>query len=187
MTTPETFLATQPESYIAYAPHGPGLECAVTYFVDDKHVYGWFIGFKDYVFPAAYFKLENFFSREDTIFYATDSSDVYGGWRYNYSKSQPDLDKPVPIEDEICHKLGQLEDAFANEWLWFRGDAGSEQEAAAYEKDEIAVQDVNVKHRKLGKLKKAGPIWTFESHGLNLDIVDYLALRWPLDYGKEER
>jgi hypothetical protein len=185
MSTPESFLATQPESYIAYAPRGPGLECAVTYFVEGNDVYGWFIGFKDYAYPSAYFRLENFFSARDTIFYATEGSDVYGGWRYVYSRPEPRLDKPVAIDDAICHKLDQLEDAFANEWLWLRGDPGSAAEAKAYEQDEIAVQDVNVRHRKLGRLKKESPMWTWESHGLNLDIVEYLAAHWPLEYGRE--
>jgi hypothetical protein len=91
----------------------------------------------------------------------------------------------VAIDDAICHKLDQLEDAFANEWLWLRGDPGSAAEAKAYEQDEIAVQDVNVRHRKLGRLKKESPMWTWESHGLNLDIVEYLAAHWPLEYGRE--
>ena len=66
MTTPESYLATQPEAYIAYAPRGPGLECAVTYFVHGDDVYGWWIGFKDYNYPSAFFKLENFFADADT-------------------------------------------------------------------------------------------------------------------------
>jgi hypothetical protein len=185
MTTPESYLATQPEAYIAYAPRGPGLECAVTYFVQGRDVYGWWIGFKDYTYPSAFFKLENFFADADTIFYASEGSDVYGGWRYQYSRSRPELDRPIPIDDDICHKLDQLQDAFANEWLWLKGDPDSAQESAAYAQDELAVEDVNVKHHRLGKLKKEAPVWTHESHGLNLDIVEYLSARWPLDYGKE--
>jgi hypothetical protein len=185
MTTPETFLATQPEVYIAYAPRGPGLECAVTYFVQGDDVYGWWIGFQDYAFPSAFFKLENFFSPGETTFYATDGSDIYGGWRYQYSRAQPKLDEPLAADDEICHKLDQLQDAFTNEWLWVKGDPDSAEESAAYSQDEIAVQDVNVKHRRLGKLSKDSAVWTFESHGLNLDILDYLATHWPLEYGRE--
>lgn len=185
MNTPESYLATQPESYIAYAPHGPGLECAVTYFVEGDDVYGWFIGFKDYAFPTAYFKLEDFFSTREAIFYATEGSDIYGGWRHIYSRRETKLDKPVRVDDDVCHKLDQMQDAFANEWLWLRGDPDNEAEANAYEQAEIAVQDVNIRHRKLGRLNKTGPVWTFESHGLNLDIVEYLSTRWPLDYGRE--
>lgn len=185
MTTPETFLATQPEVYIAYAPRGPGLECAVTYFVQGQDVYGWWIGFKDYAFPSAFFKLEEFFSPSDTIFYATEGTDIYGGWRYQYSRRHPELDAPLAVDDEICHKLDQLQDAFANEWLWIKGDPDSVEEEAAYARDEIAVQDVNIKHGRLGKLRTDSAVWTFESHGLNLDILDYLAMHWPLDYGRE--
>jgi hypothetical protein len=185
MTTPERYLATQPEAYIAYAPRGPGLECAVTYFVQGDDVYGWWIGFKDYAYPSAFFKLERFFADADTIFYSTDGSDVYGGWCYQYSRDHPELGKPVPIDDEVCHKLDQLQDAFANEWLWLKGDPDSAEESAAYARDELAVEDVNLKHRRLGKLKKDAPVWTYESHGLNLDILEYLSTRWPLDYGQE--
>lgn len=186
MSAPEAFLATQPECYLAYAPRGAGLECAIAYFVDGKDVYGWFTGFKSYAYPAAYFKLENFFSAGETIFYATEGSDVYGGLRYAYSNSPPELEPPIPIDDAICHKLDQLQDAFANEWLWYRGDAGSDAEGRAYEEDELAIQDVNLKHRRLGKLDKSAPVWTYESHGLNLDVVQYVAAHWPLDYGKDD-
>ena len=78
----------------------------------------------------------------------------------------------------------RLQDAFVNEWLWFRGNPGSAAEAAAYEKDELAVQDVNLQHRHLGRLHKDAPVWTEESHDLNLDVIDFLATRWPLDYGR---
>ena len=185
MSSPEAYLAAQPEHYVAYAPRGAGLECAVVYFVEGDDVYGWWIGFKDYRYPAAFFKLENFFSVGDTVLYATDGSDLYGGWRYIYTRSDPRLDEPVAVDDDICHKLERLQDAFVNEWLWFRGSPGSAAEAAAYEKNELAVQDVNLQHRRLGKLRKDAPVWTEESHGLNLDIVEYLARRWPLDYGKD--
>jgi hypothetical protein len=185
MTTPERYLAVQPGAYIAYTPRGPGLECAITYFVHGDDVYGWWIGFKDYTYPSAFFKLERFFADADTVFYATGGSDVYGGWRYQYSRSRPELDRPIPIDDAICHQLDHLQDAFTNEWLWLKGDPGSAEESAAYARDELAVEDVNIKHRRLGKLKKDAPVWTYESHGLNLTILEYLSARWPLEYGKE--
>ena len=185
MSSPEAYLATQPEYLIAYAPRGPGLECALVYFVQGDDVYGWWIGFKDYAYPSAYFKLEQFFSDQRTQFFATEGNDLYGGWRYAHSRSEPQLADPIAVPDEICHKLQQLQDGFAAEWLWFRGQPGSEAEAAAFERAELAVEDVNVRHRMLGRLRKEEPVWTFHSHGLSHDVVDYLAQRWPLDYGKE--
>ena len=44
--------------------------CAVTYIADEKDVSGWFIGLKDYAYPAAYFRIENFFSPGAKRFYA---------------------------------------------------------------------------------------------------------------------
>lgn len=182
----ERDLATRPEAYIAYAPRGLGLECAVTYFVQGEDVYGWWIGFKDYAYPSAFFKLERFFADADTVFHATQGSDVYGGWRYRFSRSDPRLEEPIGIDDDLCHKLDELQDAFAREWLWFKSDPASAEEATAYVQAELAVEEVNLKHRRLGKLKKDAPVWTYESHGLNLDILDYLATHWPLEYGREE-
>ena len=184
MRTLEADLATQPQHYIAYAPRGPGLECAVCYFVEGANVYGWWTGFKDYQYPSAFFMLEHFFADRSTSFYATDGSDIDGGWRCDYSRRAQRLDAPIPVDDAICHKLERLQDAFVSEWLWFRADPGSADEAQAFEQAELAVQDVNLKRRHLGKLHKDAPVWTEESHGLDLEIVDYLAKRWPLDYGR---
>jgi hypothetical protein len=182
MTTPETYLASQPQHYIAYSPRGAGLECAVVYFVQGEDVYGWWIGFRDYAYPSAYFKLERFFSPGSSPLYATEGGDVYGGWRYLYSQREPKLPRPIAIDDEICHKLEQLQDGFANEWLWFSGQPGSATEVANYARDELAVEEVNLRHRHLGKLRKEAPVWTHASHDLSLDITDYLAQRWPLSY-----
>ena len=41
MTTPESILGQQPKYYLAYAPRGPGLECAVAYFVEGNDVFAW--------------------------------------------------------------------------------------------------------------------------------------------------
>ena len=185
MTTPEVYLHTQPESFLAFAPYGPGLLCAMVYFVSDKDVYGWWTGFKDYRYPSAFFKLENFFDVSETACFATEGSDIYGGWRYDYARSEPKLDRPVPVEDEYAHKLDQLEDAFAAEWLFFRDDKDAHAELDAYTKGELPVQEVNVQHRRLNKLDKTEAVWTFRSHAFNARILEYLTARWPLDYGKE--
>ena len=43
-----TLPMTQPECFIAYAPRGGGLLCAVTYFAHGDDVAGWYVGLKDY-------------------------------------------------------------------------------------------------------------------------------------------
>ena len=32
------------KTYLAFAPRGPGLMCALLYFFDDHNVYGWYTG-----------------------------------------------------------------------------------------------------------------------------------------------
>ncbi len=150
-------------------------------------VYGWWTGSRDYESPTAYFKLENFYSSDNTVFTATEGSDIYGGWRYQYSKSEPKLDDPIVVEDDIAHKLDQLQESFAREWLWFNGDKTASAEQAEYGRAELATQNANIQYRRLNKLNKDQAVWTFRSHDFDQAILDYLGPRWPLDYGKELR
>jgi hypothetical protein len=176
----------QPECFIAYAPQGGGLLCAVTYVADGKDISGWFVGLKDYAYPSAYFRIENFFSVGDKRFFATDGSDIYGGWRFDYAKSHPELDPPVAVDDALCHRLDMLEDAFAGEWLVFEDDERFAAEETAYAADDIATGGVLVHHAKLTKFDREKPVWTFYSHGFNDEVLNYMAPRWPLDYGAEQ-
>lgn len=186
MSSVEADLGSQPAAYIAYSPLGKGLECAVTYYVDGFDVQGWWIGFMDGDYTPAFFKLERFFTDDDTVFLATEDADLYGGWRYIYSKSQPRLHIPIAMDDELCHKLSRLQEAFFNEWLWVRDGSDHQAEEHAYAEAELAVQRVNIRYGMLGKFKKEDAIWTYESHDLHLNVLTYLAQRWPMEYGKPE-
>jgi hypothetical protein len=173
------------EVFLAYAPRGPGLMCAVVYFALDNDVYGWWTGFHDYRYLPAYFKLESFYSAENTVFLATEGSDLYGGWRYDYSRSAPTLDRPTRVDDAIAHRLDQLQDLFFNEWLFTRADPKARDEVEAYARGELALQDINIRSQRLNKLDHHGAVWIYRSPGLDGQVVDYLSARWPLDYGKE--
>jgi len=172
-----------PQTYIAFTPRGAGLLCAVTYIELDNHVYGWFIGYHDAAFPSAFFKLENFFSLEGTTFFATDGLDIYGGWKFNYSSSTPQLDMAIPIDEELCHKLNQLQDAFLAEWLFFNTEDDIA-EINVYHQNELPVQNVNIKFKKINKMNQSDVIWTYISNKLSMDVIEYMLPRWPLDYGK---
>jgi hypothetical protein len=175
----------QPKCFIAYAPRGGGLLCAMTYFAYGEDVAGWFVGLKDHRYASAYFRIENFFSPADKHFYATSGSDLYGGWRLDYGTSEPELDPPMPVDDDLCHPLEGLEDAFAAEWLVFRGDKRFAAQAAAYATEDLPAGDVVVHHAKLAKLARAKPVWIYYSPGFNDEVLSYMAPRWPLDYGAD--
>jgi len=176
---------TEHQAFLAYAPRGPGLLCAVAYLTLGDAVCGWWTGFHDYRYLPAYFKLERFYSAQDVCLLATEGSDLYGGWRYDYSRSQPALEPPLRIQDELVRPLAQLQELFFDEWLFDRSQPHVEEELVAYARGELAVQDVNIRHRRLNKLDPHGAVWLYRSHGLDGQVIDYLAARWPLDYGKE--
>jgi len=175
----------QPECFIAYAPRGGGLLCAVTYFPVGDDVAGWFVGLKDYAYPSAYFRIESFFSPGDKRFYATRGSDVYGGWSFDYAKSAPEIDPPIAVEDDLCHRLDKLQDAFAAEWLVFHDDPRFPAEDAAYAADGLPAGDALIHHARLAKFDRDKPVWTHYSRGFNDEVLAYMTPRWPLDYGRE--
>lgn len=173
------------ESFIAYAPRGGGLLCALAYFNDGEHVNGWFIGLHDYRYPTAYFRVENFFSPADKRFYASAGSDIYGGWQFDYGQTNPALTPPVRADDSLCHVLDQLEDAFAAEWLAFRGQPSYSGEEAWYASEGLAGGDVLIRHARFSRFDRDRPVWTHYSRGFNDEVLAYMSPRWPLDYGHD--
>ncbi|MFZ5512083.1 MAG: hypothetical protein ACOZCP_18720 [Pseudomonadota bacterium] len=170
-----------PQAYLAFAPRGAGLLCALFYFEEDRDVYGWFIGAADSGHRAAFFQLENFYSRQPTAFFATEGSDIQGGWRFDYARSEPGLDRPVPVRQDLVPELDRLQDAFCNEWLFFAGDPRADQDVEAYRQMELPCGDVAIKPQRLNKMQKGAALWRYFSHDFNRNVLDYLMPRWPLD------
>ncbi|MFN7088196.1 MAG: hypothetical protein ACK4N4_16430 [Burkholderiales bacterium] len=173
---------TTPQNYIAYAPQGAGLMCAVVYFEHGADVVGWWIGARGYEYHSVYFKLEHFFSTKPTRFYTTEKMDLYGGWKFLYSAREPVLDKPIPVEDEVSHELNRVQQMFVAEWLFFEDDANAADERKAYEQAQLPLRHVNVQSRRFNKFDKSQPVWVYHSHDFDLDVIDYLQQYWPLDY-----
>lgn len=176
---------TTAATFFAYAPQGPGVMCAVFYVVHEKDVYGWWIGSEEGEFPPAYFMLENFYSTRDTRFYATQGNDVYGGCIIDYTEGHKPLDEPLPLPQDLCHELEQQQSAFVREWLFFADDRDAATEVAAYEQTGLPVQPVNIREKRLHKFERHGPVWTYASPGIDMNLIDYIRERWPLDYRLE--
>jgi hypothetical protein len=172
----------QHECFLAYAPRGAGLLCAVTYVSGEPDIVGWFVGAKGRSYPSAYFRVEKFFSAEQKHFWATAGSDIYGGWRYDYARGDSELDRTEAVDDALCHVLDRLEDVFVAEWLVFKGDLRFDVEKAVYAREGWVTSDVLIEHRKLAKFDREGPAWTFYSHGFNDEVLRYLIAHWPLDH-----
>lgn len=159
--------------------------CAVVCIETGNDVHGWWIGYQDGGFTPAFFRLENFFSTLPTSFLATEGSDLYGGWKTDYSTGKPKpVDPPLPVEEAMIHDLERLQDEFAAEWLFFEDAEGTSGEVDAYHGHDLPVLGVNIKSRKLNKLDKNDVVWTYCSGDFDREILDYLTARWPLEYGK---
>lgn len=171
----------EPKTFIAYAPFGAGVLCALFYFERDQDVYGWWIGARDSESHTAYFWLEAFYTSHPTRFHASEGMDLYGGWRYLYSARQPRLDKPVAVDDAAAHELERLQSAFAAEWLVFEDDRDIGSEREAYGRMGLILGRVAIRSRRLGRLDERQPVWLYRSHGCDLNVVEYLQKHWPLD------
>jgi hypothetical protein len=171
-----------PQQFVAYAPYGVGILCALVYLERGADVYGWWIGARDAEWLTAYFKLEEFFTARQTRFLATEGMDLYGGWKRLYSAREPELDKPEPVADDAAHELDRVQGMFAAECLFFEDDAAAAAERKAYERYNLPLAHVNVRAKMLNKLDKNRAVWAFRSHEFDGTILDYLQRHWPLDY-----
>ena len=171
----------EPKVFIAYAPFGVGVMCALFYIERGNDVYGWWTGARSSDFHSAYFKLEEFFTTKPTRFYASDGMDLYGGWRYLYSARKTDLDKPVPVEDAVAHELTRLQGVFAREWLVYENDSDAAAELEAYGRMGLILGHVAIRSKRIGRLAERQPVWIHRSHGCDMNVVEYLQKHWPLD------
>ena len=88
----------------------------------------------------------------------------------------------MKVDDEICHRLEQVQDAFVAEWIFYRDDPSANADIEAYARDEIALGAVNIRHRRMTKLSRLQATWTYYSKECERQVIEYLMRRWPLDF-----
>jgi hypothetical protein len=171
-----------PQCHIAFAPFGVGILCALTCYERGSDVYGWWIGARDTEYWSAFFALEGFYTPRDTRFLATRGSDLYGGWRYEYSARAPQLEEALPVDDEVAHELERVQDAFASEWLFFDGDERCALERVEYDRANFPLRAVNLRPSRLRHFDQSQPVWLHQSGDFDPGVLGYLQRYWPLDY-----
>ena len=106
-----------PNVFLAYAPRGIGLRCAVAYLVSARDAYGWFTGPRlDLGVASRYFLLEDYYSAGAVRHEEVDETELHSRWS---------LDEPRR------HELARLQQGFAREWLCYRADAWAASDFAA--------------------------------------------------------
>lgn len=160
-----------PSVFLAYAPRGAGLRCALAYLSTQHDIFGWFAG-PDGAgrIASLYFVLEEFYSRGEPRYAAAQSLDLHTGWL---------------LDERRCHELARLQEAFAAEWLFDRADPRAATELAQYAKGELAFGELNVRYARLAKFSTQQPNWTHYSPGFERTVLNFLSRRWPLEYRPE--
>ena len=157
-----------PHIFIAYAPRGAGLRCALAYLASKRDVYGWFTGPRaDGGIAAEFFLIDAFYSNRPARYEAVGTESLHSRWS---------------LDEARRHELAQMQEAFAHEWLVYRDDARAAAEAASYAKAELAVGEVNLRFERIAKLSTLQPNWTYYSPHFERGVLRHLAKRWPLEY-----
>lgn len=157
-----------PHVFIAYAPRGAGLRCAVAYLAGRRDAYGWFAGPRhDGSVAAAYFLLEDFFTNRETRYEAVDQGDLHGAWT---------------LDEARRHELARMQEVFAREWLFHRDAPRAAAELQAYAEAELAAGELNVRFERLAKFFTQQPNWTYYSANFERPVLKSLIKHWPLEY-----
>lgn len=160
-----------PNAFLAYAPRGPGLRCALAYLAGGRDVYGWFTGLRaDGSIASAYFLLDGFYASAPTRYDAVDHAELHSEWSLGEARR---------------HELARTQEAFSREWLVYRDDPAAERELQAYDEAELGVGEPLVRFERLSKFSTLQPNWTFYSPHFERSVLSSLAKRWPLDYQPE--
>lgn len=160
-----------PRIFLAYAPRGVGLRCAVAYLASGRDAYGWFTGARNGDLSSAYFVLEQFYTPRETAYIAVDEGDLHSDW----------------LRDETrCQELARMQEAFRREWLSYRSDPDAGKQLQSYADAELAVGLANIRFERLNRLSKLQPNWTYYSRDFEQGVLQCLAGHWPLDYGGDD-
>ena len=147
-----------PEIFIAHAPRGPGLRCALAYLSDARDLYGWFTGPEsDASIASRFFIIENYYTNRPMRYEAVAPADLHSAWS---------------LDEARRHELARMQEAFVREWLQDRDV-------------QAGWSGLQVRADRLAKLSTAQPNWTFYSPGFARGALRFLAKRWPLDYEAE--
>jgi hypothetical protein len=161
-------LMKEPEFFLAYAPRGAGLRCALAYLSSQRDVYGWFTGLRpDASLASGYFLLEDFYANRPARYESVEHGQLHSAWL---------------LDEARRHELARMQEAFAHEWLFYRDDAHAVRELEAYAEAELASGEVNVRFERLARFSTLQPNWTLYSPGFERTVLRSLTKRWPLEY-----
>jgi hypothetical protein len=176
----------EPRAFLAAEPDARGVLAAMFYFPSGSDVGGWFAGANGSGFAARFFWLDRFYDGGGTQTYLSAADDVHGEWlavSIEHGRAVAHkLDPPLPITEDAARELDRIQDFFAREWLFFAEDPEAGADVAAYGQLGLPVRAVNIRAKRLGRLQPANGTRIERTLDFDLQVVDHLQQRWPLDY-----
>lgn len=155
-------------AYLAYAPRGPGLRCALAYLDSPRDACGWFTGLRaDATVASGYFLLENVHGPREPRFETVAEADLHGRWG---------------LDEARRHELSRMQETFVREWLFRRDDPAAAHLREAYAAAELGLGEINVRPERLARFSTEQPNWTYASPRFEGTVLRQLAKRWPLEY-----
>ncbi|MCU0805227.1 MAG: hypothetical protein MUF79_09090 [Burkholderiales bacterium] len=176
----------EPRAFLAAEPEARGVLAAMFYFPSGDDVGGWLAGAQGQGFAARFFWLEDFYRGEGTRTYLSAGDDVQGEWlavSVEHGRAVArSIDPPLPVSEEAARELDRIQDFFAREWLFFAEDPDAAAEVSAYGLLGFPVRALNIRAKRLGRLRPADGARIERTLDFDLQVIDYLQQRWPLDY-----
>jgi len=158
-----------PEIFIACAPYGAGLRCAVAYLSAGDDVFGWYAGPRpDAGLASRAFLLEDYPTKREARYESVDLADLHSRWS---------------LDEARRHELARMQEMFEREWLFGEGDARAAAERQAYGDAGLAAGGpLAVRFERLGRFSRLQPNWTYYTPRFEHSVLRHLAVRWPLEY-----
>lgn len=162
----------QPAAYLCHSLALPPTLATCFYLETGNEIHGWYLHSREHRFGAAFFMLENFYAPGPARLYRSMQDDVYGSWVSDYPRRRAELSCPLP--EFFRHELERLQSLFVQEWLFFENDPAATSEIALYERHDLPVWAVNIKHRKLPRLSRQRFCRECRQAGFDMHVLEYL-------------
>lgn len=169
----------QAKAYVSRSPDKPGNIFALFYCESGADVYGWHIEARNRYFSAAFFMLDNFYSKLPLHLYRSTEDDVYSPWTIDYPPTRDRIRCPVP--EPAGHELERMQWFFVEDWLLFREVPAIETTLPAYSAQHSPVYEVNIHPRRLQRLERHGESLIYMPPGVDPNIVQLLRKYWRLN------
>ncbi|OGS98261.1 MAG: hypothetical protein A3K04_10000 [Gallionellales bacterium RBG_16_56_9] len=162
----------QPKIHISFSPENAGLVSALFYVESQADIFGWYATSSSRGFCAAFFMAENFYANGATVLHHSLYGDVYGPWIVDFPPTRSQGRCPLP--ETVQHELERIQFEFISEWLFFKSDSRIDDELVAYQEQDLPINTLNIKCKRLKRLIPQDGGWIYSTAGTDINVLEFL-------------